>query len=92
MNKQELINACAEKAQISKRDAEKCVDAVFKSITEELAVGGSVRLLGFGKFEVKERKARTGRNPQDPSKIIEIPASKTVSFTAGQGLKDAVNK
>ena len=92
MNKQELINACTDKTHALKKDTEKCVDAILECITEELAAGGSVKILGFGKFEVKERKARTGINPQDPSRTVEIPASKSVSFSAGQGLKDAVNK
>ena len=89
MNKVELIAAVAEKAQISKKDAEKAVAAVISSIESTLADGGKVQLIGFGTFEVRERAARTGRNPQT-KEIIKIAASKQPVFKAGQALKNAV--
>ncbi len=89
MNKAELINAVAEKAGLSKKDAELAVNAVIDSITETLAKGGKVQLVGFGGFEVKERAARMGRNPQSGEEI-QIPASKMPVFKAGKALKDAV--
>ncbi len=91
MNKAELINAVAEKAGLSKKDAELAVNAVIDSITETLAKGGKVQLVGFGGFEVKERAARMGRNPQSGEEI-QIPASKMPVFKAGKALKDAVAK
>lgn len=92
MNKQELVTAVAEKSGLLKKDAEAAVNAVTKSIEEALAVGDSVQLIGFGTFCVKERKARTGRNPRKPEKTIEISASKAPTFKAGKSLKDAINK
>ena len=91
MNRQELIAVCANKTRDYKRDADRYVSAIFEVITEELANGGCVKIAGFGKFEIKERKARTGRNPLRPSVTYNVPASKSVKFTAGQRLKDAVN-
>lgn len=91
MNKAELIAAVAEKAGISKKDSEKAVNAAFDSITEALAAGEKVQLVGFGSFEVKERAARIGRNPKTKEEI-EIPASSVASFKAGKALKDAVAK
>ncbi len=89
MNKVELIAAVAEKAQISKKDAEKAVAAVICSIEGALAKGDKVQLIGFGTFEVRERAARTGRNPQT-KETIKIAASKQPVFKAGQALKNAV--
>ena len=89
MNKAELVNAVIEKTGLSKKDATAAVDAVFGSIEETLASGGKVTLIGFGVFEVRERAARKGRNPQSGAEI-EIPASKVPAFKAGRGLKDAV--
>ncbi len=89
MNKAELINAVAEKAGLSKKDAELAVNAVIDSITETLAKGSKVQLVGFGGFEVKARAARMGRNPQSGEEI-QIPASKMPVFKAGKALKDAV--
>ena len=89
MNKTDLVAAVAAKAEISKKDAEAAVSAVFASITDALADGDKVALVGFGTFEVKERAARTGLNPQTKEKI-EIPASKAPAFKAGKALKDAV--
>lgn len=90
MNKSELIAKVAEKADITKKDAEKAVAGIFSSIQEALVAGDKVQVIGFGTFEVKERAARTGRNPQTGDEI-QIPASKNPSFKAGKALKDAVN-
>jgi DNA-binding protein HU-beta len=90
MNKTELIATVAEKAGISKKDAESAVAAVIDSITEALVQNEKVQLVGFGTFEVRERSARTGRDPRT-NKTIEIPASKAPAFKAGKPLKDAVN-
>lgn len=89
MNKTELINAVAEQAELSKKDAGKAVDAVFETITEALANGDKVQLIGFGNFEVRERAARKGRNPQTGEEI-EIAASKVPAFKPGKALKEAV--
>ncbi|KGX92168.1 transcriptional regulator [Pontibacillus halophilus JSM 076056 = DSM 19796] len=89
MNKTDLINAVAEKSDISKKDATKAVDAVFESITDSLKDGDKVQLIGFGNFEVRERAARKGRNPQTGEEI-EITASKVPAFKPGKALKDAV--
>lgn len=89
MNKTDLVNAVAEQSGLSKKDAGKAVEAVFASITETLTKGDKVQLIGFGNFEVRERAARNGRNPQT-GKEIKIPASKVPAFKAGKGLKDAV--
>ena len=90
MNKTELINAVAAKAEISKKDADKAVAAVLASIEEALVAGEKVQLIGFGTFEVKERAAREGRNPRT-GETIKIAASKSPAFSAGKGLKDAIN-
>jgi DNA-binding protein HU-beta len=89
MNKTDLINAVSEQAQLSKKDASKAVDAVFEAITGTLQSGSKVQLIGFGNFEVRERAARKGRNPQ-PGQEIEISASKVPAFKPGKALKDAV--
>lgn len=89
MNKTELVNAVSEKAGLSKKDAGNATDAVFAAITEALADGEKVSLIGFGNFEVRERAARKGRNPQT-GKEIDIAASKSPAFKAGKTLKDAV--
>ncbi|MBQ7862627.1 MAG: HU family DNA-binding protein [Clostridia bacterium] len=89
MNKTELINAVAAKAEISKKDADKAVAAVIASIEEALVAGDKVQLIGFGTFEVKERAARTGHNPKT-GEAIEIAAAKIPSFKAGAALKNAV--
>lgn len=91
MNKAELVNAVAEKAGLSKKDSEKAVNAAFDAITEALAAGDKVQLVGFGSFEVKERGARVGRNPKTKEEI-QIPASRVASFKVGKALKDAVAK
>ncbi len=89
MNKAELIAAVAAKADISKKDAEKAVAAVIESIQGALVAGDKVQLIGFGTFEVRERGARTGRNPQTGASI-KIAASKQPVFKAGAALKNAV--
>ncbi len=89
VNKTELINAVAESAELSKKDATKAVDAVFDTVQDALAKGDKVQLIGFGNFEVRERAARKGRNPQTGEEI-EISASKVPAFKPGKALKDAV--
>lgn len=91
MNKTELVAAVAEQAALSKKDAEKALNAVIESITNALTEGDKVQLVGFGTFEVRERDARTGKNPRT-GETIEIAASKAPAFKAGRALKDAVNK
>ena len=88
-NKTDLVNYVAETAGISKKDASKAADAVFSFIEEKLAAGESVQLIGHGTYEVRERAARTGRNPQTGEEI-QIAASKAPAFKAGKALKDAV--
>ena len=89
MNKTELINAVAQKTELPKKDAAKAVDAVFGTIQETLAEGEKVQLIGFGNFEVRDRAARKGRNPQTGAEI-QIPASKVPAFKPGKALKDIV--
>ncbi|WP_296627275.1 HU family DNA-binding protein [uncultured Negativibacillus sp.] len=91
MTKAELINAVAQKTELSKKDSEKAVVAVIDAISEALAAGEKVALVGFGTFEVKERAAREGINPRTKEKI-EIPASKLPVFKAGKTLKEVVSK
>jgi DNA-binding protein HU-beta len=91
MSKTDLVGAVAAKTETSKKDAEKAVNATLEAITQALANGDKVQLIGFGTFEVKERAERIGRNPQTKQEII-IPASKLPSFKAGKALKDAVSK
>lgn len=89
MNKSELVASVAEKSGLTKKDAEKAVNAVFDSITATLVSGEKVQLVGFGTFEVRERKERQGQNPQTKQPIT-IHATKVPAFKAGKGLKDAV--
>ncbi|EIT86583.1 DNA-binding protein HU [Fictibacillus macauensis ZFHKF-1] len=89
MNKTDLVNAVSEQTQLSKKDATKAVDAVFEAISGTLKEGGKVQLIGFGNFEVRERAARKGRNPQTGQEI-EIAASKVPAFKPGKALKDAL--
>ena len=91
MNKSELVNKVAELAELSKKDAAKAVDAVFDAIAEALQNGEKVQLVGFGNFEVRERSARKGRNPQT-GEVIEIAASKTPAFKPGKSLKEMVGE
>lgn len=90
MNKNELISAVAEKADLTKAQAGESVDALFEIISDTLKSGDEVRIIGFGNFSVTERAATEGRNPRT-GETIQIPASKTPKFKAGKGLKDAVN-
>lgn len=90
MTKQELSAAIAEKAEITKKDAEASLNAFTEVVTEELKKGEKIQLVGFGTFEVSERAARVGRNPQTKEEI-QIPASKAPKFKAGKALKDAIN-
>jgi DNA-binding protein HU-beta len=89
MNKSELINKVAETSELSKKDATKAVDAVFDAISEALQGGDKVQLVGFGNFEVRERSARKGRNPQTGEEI-DIAASKIPAFKPGKALKDGI--
>ena len=91
MNKADLVAKVAEKAGLTKKDAEKAVNAFTASVQEALVKKDKVQLIGFGTFEVKERAARTGRNPQT-GEAIKIAASKAPVFKVGKALKDAVNK
>ena len=91
MNKTELVAQVAAKAEMTKKDAAKAVEAVFASVEEALAAKEKVQMIGFGTFEVRARKARTGHNPQDPKKKIQIPAANVPAFKAGKKLKEAVN-
>ncbi|HOA55134.1 MAG: HU family DNA-binding protein [Acetivibrionales bacterium] len=91
MNKAELISSIAAKSGLNKKNSEAALNAIIASVEESLAKGDKVVLVGFGTFEVRERAARKGRNPQTKKEIM-IPASKAPAFKAGKGLKDAVNK
>ncbi len=90
MNKTDLIAKVAELSELSKKDATKAVDAVFEAISNALKEGDKVQLVGFGNFEVRERQARKGRNPQTGAEI-EIAASKMPAFKPGKSLKDLVS-
>ena len=90
MNKQELIESIAASADINKTSAGRALDAMIDSVTDALKEGDSVVLVGFGTFTVRERAARTGRNPQTGDEI-QISAAKVPAFKAGKALKDAVN-
>ncbi len=90
MNKAEFVDAVASRTDMSKQDAASAVDAVLDSLTDALKGGDQVTLIGFGTFLVRERDARTGRNPRTGEEI-QIAASKMPSFKAGKALKDAVN-
>ena len=90
MNKAELVAAMAEKTQLSKKDAEAALKAFTDVVAEELKKGEKIQLVGFGTFEVSERSARTGRNPQTGAEM-KIAASKAPKFKAGKALKDSIN-
>ena len=90
MNKSELIVALAQKVDLTKKDAEKALNAFVDVVTDALKAGEKVQLVGFGTFETKDRPARTARNPRTGEEI-EIAASKTASFKVGKALKDTVN-
>jgi len=91
VNKTELVGSVAEKTGMTKKDAEKAINALFESIEGALAQNDKVQVIGFGTFEVKSREERKGRNPQTGAEIT-IPASKSPVFKAGKSLKDTVNK
>ena len=91
MNKTELIDAVAKKTELSKKDAEKALKAFTDVIAEQLKKGDKVQLVGFGTFEVSERAAREGRNPQT-GETMTIAASKSPKFKAGKALKDMINE
>lgn len=91
MNKTELIAAVASKAGLTKKDAERVVNATLETITESMVKGDKVNISGFGIFEVKNREARVGRNPRT-KETIQIPAAKLPAFKASKTLKDAVSK
>ena len=90
MNKSELIAALAEKTELSKKDAEKALNAFVDVVSDSLAKGDKVQLIGFGTFDVKARPARTARNPRTGAEI-KIAATKAPAFKAGKALKDKVN-
>ncbi len=90
MNKAELVAAIAEKTELSKKDSEKALKAFTDVVAEELKKGEKIQLVGFGTFEVAERAAREGRNPQT-GKVMSIPASKAPKFKAGKALKETIN-
>lgn len=90
MTKADLVNSIAEKAGLSKSDAEKALKAFTDAVTDALKAGEKVSLVGFGTFSVGDRAARTGQNPQTGAKI-EIPAAKVPKFKAGKALKDSIN-
>ena len=89
MNKSDLINQVSEASELGKKEATKAVDAVFEAISTALQNGEKVQLVGFGNFEIRERSARKGRNPQTGDEI-EIPASKIPAFKPGKALKDGI--
>ena len=92
MNKSDLIAKIAEKSGLTKVDSTKALDAFLETVEETLVSGDKVQLVGFGTFEVRDRKAREGRNPRNPEEKIHIPASKAPVFKAGKTLKEVVNK
>ena len=91
MTKKDIINAVSETSGVSKKDAAAVIDAVFAAITDSVASGDSVQLVGFGTFEARRREARTGRNPHT-GEAINISAATVPAFKAGKAVKDAVNK
>lgn len=91
MNKQELIEIIAEKSHTTKSDSKKTLDAFLETVTETLAHGDSVQLIGFGTFKSTERNARSGRNPRT-GETVTIPAKRVPAFTAGNALKEAVQR
>ncbi|HHY41591.1 MAG TPA: HU family DNA-binding protein [Thermoanaerobacterales bacterium] len=91
MNKAELISVMAEKSGLTKKDTEKALNSFIEAVEEALVNGDKVQLVGFGTFEVRERSARKGRNPQTGEEI-DIPAASVPAFKAGKALKDSINK
>ncbi len=90
MNKAQLIDAIAKKADLTKADAKKALDAFVETTTDTLKQGDKIALVGFGTFGVTKRAARKGRNPQKPNEVINIPAKNVVKFSVGSELKEAV--
>jgi len=90
MTKQDLVNAAATAAGVTKKDASEVLDAILAAITKSLKKGDNVTITGFGTFRVSKRGPRKGVNPRNPSKRIDIPAMKLPAFKAGKSLKDAV--
>ncbi len=91
MTKAELVTEVAAKSGLNKKQTELAINAVIGTITDALTKGDSVQLVGFGTFEVRDRAARKGVNPQNPSQRIDIPATKVPAFKAGKALKDAIS-
>lgn len=91
MNKEDLIQALSERTGDTKKKSREAINHLLDIIKEGLVEGEKIQLVGFGSFEVRERKARKGRNPRKPEEVIDIPASKAPVFKAGKTLKDAVN-
>ena len=91
MTKAELVEFVREQTELRKVDAAKAVAAVLDGVKDTLKKGGKVQIVGFGTFEVRKRSARTGRNPQDPTKIVKIPEKKVPVFKAGKLLREAVD-
>ena len=91
MNKAQLIGALVNNAKLSRRDADVAVNTIFDIIVDQLRQGEKVQIVGFGTFEVRKRSARTGRNPQDPTKIVKIPEKIVPVFKAGKLLREAVD-
>ena len=91
MNKAELISVMAEKSGLTKKDSEKALNSFIEAVEEALVKGDKVQLVGFGTFEVRERSARKGRNPQTAEEI-DIPAASVPAFKAGKALRDSINK
>lgn len=91
MNKADLVSRVADKSDLSKKDVAKVVDAVFDTIAEALQNGEKVQLVGFGNFEIRERSARKGRNPQTGEEI-DIPASRVPAFKPGKALKEGIQQ
>ncbi len=92
MNKMQLTETLASKTGLSKKDIDRVLDAFVNLVTEKIKSGEKVAVTGFGTFNVTNRKARTGVNPQNPSQKIQIPAMKVPKFTAGKTLKDSLKK
>jgi len=91
VNKAELVAKMAEMSGLTKKDAETALNAFMETVEETLVDGGKVQLVGFGTFDVRERKPRKGRNPRNPEQVIDIPASKAPVFKAGKTLKEKIN-
>ena len=91
MNYADLVNALAEKSGLTKKVSKEALDSLVAVMTEKLSEGEEIKIFGLGSFEVKERAARTGRNPRNPEETIEIPAKNALTFKASSQIKDALN-